>query len=108
MKEHIDLLRRSGLRFKSTAAIDPKIIGIKKKLTILKCVDDRTYYHCIFFISGKSRFLQKNSLEAEAIYQKTVQFCDHNFKYKHIYIQNDCCSKARLRLEENGWKVHNG
>ena len=108
MKEHIDLLRRFGLRFKSTQAVDPKAIGIKKRVTILKCVDDRTFYHFILFIDAKSRFLQKNSQEVEGIYQKTVQFCDHNFKYKHIFIQNDCCSKARLRLEENGWKVHNG
>ena len=107
MKERIDLLRRHKLLFKSSQTIDPKALDVKKRVDILKCVDQNSFYHFIIFIDAKSRFLQKNAEEVEAIYQKTVQFCDHNFKYRHIFIQNGLCSKARKRLEEKGWKVYN-
>ena len=106
MKEHIDLLRRHKLIFVSSLSIDPKKLGVKKRVDILKCVDSKSFYHFVLFIRAKSRFLQKNSEEVETIYRKTVQFCDHNFKYKHIFIQNGCCSKAKKLLEENGWKVY--
>ena len=107
MKERIDQLRSRKLLFRSTQTIDPKVLGVKKRVDILKCVDQNSFYHFIIFIDAKSRFLQKNAEEVEAIYQKTVQFCDHNFKYRHIFIQNGLCSKARKRLEEKGWKVYN-
>lgn len=107
MKERIDQLRRAKLLFTATQTIDPKAMGVKKRVDILKCVDRNSFYHFIIFIDAKSRFLQKNAEEVEAIYQKTVQFCDHNFKYRHIFIKNGLCSKAKAKLEEKGWKVHN-
>ncbi len=107
MKERIDRLRKAKLLFTKTERIDPKAMGVKKRVDILKCVDQNSFYHFIIFIDAKSRFLQKNAEEVEAIYQKTVQFCDHNFKFRHIFIQNGLCSKAKKLLLEKGWKVYN-
>lgn len=106
-KARIDLLRSSGLIFTRTEAIDAKAAGIKKRVDILKCVDAKSFYHCVLFVTSKSRFLQKNSAEVGEIYKKTVQFCGHNFKYKHIFIQNGLCSKAKERLTEDGWRIYN-
>ena len=107
MKEQIDRLRRHKLLFTATQTLDPKAMGIKKRVDILRCVDKNRFYHFVLFNDAKSRFLQKNAEEVEAVYGKTVQFCGHNFKYRHIFIKNGLCSKAKKLLEEKGWKVYN-
>lgn len=106
LKSKIDLLRKNGYLFKKIEPIDLKNINVKKKVDILKCIDEKDFFNFIIFVSGKSRFLQKNSDEIEEIYRKTVEFCGHNFKYKKIFINQPLCKKAKARLQENKWEVN--
>jgi len=106
LKEKLDLLRKKGYLFTKIETINPKKIGIKKKVEILKCIDKKSFFYFILFTNAKSRFLQKNYEEIEAIYQKSVEMCGHNFKYKKIFLNQPLCTKAKKRLIENGWEVN--
>ena len=41
----------------------------------------------------------------EEIYAKLALFCDHNFKYKIIFIDAPICSKAKEAFISLGWKI---
>lgn len=93
--------------FQKIESIDPRAFGVKKRVDILKCVDSAQYYHLIFFIDAKSRFLQKNAREIEGVFEACRDYLGHNIKHKTIFIANGLCSKAKELLQNNDWKVYN-
>jgi hypothetical protein len=41
----------------------------------------------------------------EEIYAKLTLFCEHNFKYKILFIDAPLCSKATKAFKDSGWKI---
>jgi len=105
MKEIVDLLQEKKLLFKSLKEIAPKELGTRKKIAIYLGVDLKKYYACILHINKKSRILQKEAKEIMALHEKLEEYNDSKINKKYIYIQAPLCSKAKLLMKEEGWKV---
>ena len=107
MKEMLERICRKQIVFTSLEMVDPKVLHTRKKLTIFSGVDRNSFYHLIFRMEQKSRFLRKHVEEIGELYAALTLHVKHNYKYKHLLLNAPLCSKAALLLEEQGWKVHN-
>ena len=105
MQKVVDSLRQKGKIYKKMQEITPKELGIRNKIKIYKATDINGYFWAIFAISQKSRLLMKDVHKFEEIFAKLSIFCEHNFKYKIIFIDAPLCSKAKLAFKEAGWKI---
>jgi hypothetical protein len=105
MQMVVDSLRQKGKIFKRMQEIPPKDLGIRNRIKIYKATDTNGYFWAIFAVSQKSRILMKDVHKFEEIYAKLVLFCDHNFKYKILFIDAPLCSKAAKAFKEAGWKI---
>jgi len=105
MQMIVDSLRTKGKVYKKMQEISPKELGIRNKIRIFKATDMSSYFSAIFAISQKSRILMKDVHKFEEIYKKLTLFCEHNFKYKMIFIDAPLCSKAKKAFKEAGWKI---
>jgi hypothetical protein len=105
MQMLVDSLRQKGKIFKKMQEISPKELGIRNRIRLYKATDLHGYFWAIFAISQKSRILMKDVHKFEEIYAKLSLFCEHNFKYKVIFIDAPLCSKAQKALKEAGWKI---
>ncbi len=105
MQMVVDALRQKGKIFKKMQEIPPKDLGIRNKIKIYKATDIHGYFWAVFAVSQKSRLLMKDVHKFEEIYQKLSLFCEHNFKYKVLFIDAPLCSKARKAFVEAGWKI---
>ena len=47
----------------------------------------------------------KDVIKFEEIYQKLSIFCEHNFKYRVIFLDAPLCSKAKEAFKSKGWKI---
>lgn len=102
-----DLMNKKGYIFKSAKIIDKKLLATRKKVDIFMCVDTKKFYHIVFFTEQKSRFLLKNAQEVLMLEEKIKLLSMHNNKYKHLFIKEGICSKAKHFLEQIGWRVYN-
>jgi hypothetical protein len=107
VKTLADLMNEKGYIFKSVNEIDKKILGSRKKIDIFMCVDRKSYYHIVFITMQKSRFLLKNAEEILALEEKIKSIRLHNNKYKHLFVKEQMCSKAKSFLQEQGWSIYN-
>lgn len=106
MKEMLEIVCKKHI-FTSLIMIEPKALCSRKKVSIFNGVDQQSFYHVIFSLSQKSRFVIKNAKEFIELEQKLVLHVEHHYKYKHILLNNALlCSKAALLLRQNGWKVY--
>ncbi len=105
MKEVLERLRAKYL-FTTFSSVETSVINTRKQMSIFEGVDSKQYYHLVFSISQKSRFLRKNVSEIGLLYERMVLHVNHNYKYKHLFLEADICSKARTSLENEGWKVY--
>ena len=105
MQMVVDSLRQKGKIFKKMQEISPKELGIRNKIKIYKATDTNGYFWAIFALSQKSRILMKDVHKMQEIYGKLTVFCEHNFKYKIIFIDAPLCSKAKAAFIESGWKI---
>lgn len=105
MKEMLEKVCKKHI-FTSLDVIEPKVLHTRKKISIFNGVDQHSFYHVIFDISQKSRFLIKNVEELVALERKLALHVGHNYKYKHMIIHASLCSKAALLLRQNDWKVY--
>ena len=105
MQMVVESLRQKGKIYKKMVDIPPKDLGIRNKIKIFKATDIQGYFWAIFAISQKSRVLMKDVHKMEEIYAKLSLFCEHNFKYKVIFIDAPLCSKAEKAFKEAGWKI---
>ena len=105
MQMVVDSLRQKGKIFKKMQEIPPKELGIRNKIKIFKATDTNGYFWAIFAISQKSRILMKDVHKMQEIYAKLTLYCEHNFKYKIIFIDAPLCSKAKAAFKEVGWKT---
>lgn len=105
MQMVVDSLRQKGKIYKNMQEIAPKELKIRNKIRIYKATDTKGYFWAIFAVSQKSRILMKDVHKFEEIYSKLALYCDHNFKYKIIFIDAPLCSKAEKAFIETGWKL---
>jgi hypothetical protein len=101
----VDSLRKKGKIFKKMQEISPKELAIRNKIKMYKATDISGYFWAIFAITQKSRVLMKDVHKMQEIYAKLTLFCEHNFKYKIIFIDAPLCSKAKAAFIEAGWKI---
>ncbi|MDQ1263750.1 MAG: hypothetical protein QG559_751 [Campylobacterota bacterium] len=101
----VDSLRKQGKLYKKMQDIAPSELGIRNRVKIYKATDINGYFWAIFAISQKSKLFIKDVKKFEEIYAKLALFCDHNFKYKIIFIDAPICSKAKEAFISLGWKI---
>jgi hypothetical protein len=102
----VDSLREKGKIYKKMQEITPKELGVRNRIKIYKATDINGYFWAIFAISQKSRVLMKDVHKFQEIYSKLTIFCEHNFKYKIIFIDAPLCSKAKDAFKQVGWKIY--
>jgi len=76
----------------------------RKKLKIYLGVDMNNNYYLIVELFTKSKFLIKNAKE---IIEFTSNISSINFKNnkKILSLQSPICSKAKIYLQEKGWRI---
>ncbi len=104
MKELVEFLKDKGTIFQRLQRVDLKSLGIKKRIGFFKGIDVEGAYWAIALIKRKSRIVQKDAKELEALVQN-LPF-EHAFKKKALLLQAPICSKAKALLEKEGWLVY--
>ncbi len=101
----VDSLRKKGKIYKKMKEVAPKELGIRNKIKIYHATDINGYFWAIFAVSQKSKLLMKDVRKFEEICSKLALYCDHNFKYKALFIDAPICSKAKDAFKTQGWKI---
>ncbi len=96
----------SGTLFSSLVTIDKTVLHTRKKMTILSGIDLKSFYHLMFDMEQKSRFVMKNAKEILALEEQVVLHVNHRFKHKHLLLNAPLCSHAQKYLEEEGWRIY--
>ena len=105
MKNLVEYLNRKNIIFKSLKEITPKELGSRKKVALYIGVDLNGYYALVMDLEKKSRVLRKEAEELMLLHEKVELYIDTKVTKKYIVIKAPLCSKAKLLLEERGWKV---
>lgn len=105
MKTLVEYLNHKNIIFKSLKEITPKELGSRKKISLYLGVDLKGYYSLVIQVKKKSRILQKEVGEFLNLHEKLESYIDSKVTKKYIIIEAPLCSKAKVLLEENGWKV---
>jgi hypothetical protein len=105
MKQIVEYLQKKNIIFKSLKEISPKELGSRKKVSLYIGVDLKGYYALVMQVEKKSRVLQKEAAEFLALHEKLEAYMDSKVTKKYIIIHAPLCSKAKVLLEEHGWKV---
>ena len=106
MKELVEFFKKRGVLFRTLEALDPKALGIKKRLELFEGVNLEGAFVLVMKIARKSRLLQKDAQQLELLAKEIESKLAHRFKYRYLIIQAPICSKAKRWLEENGWRVY--
>ena len=105
MKEIVEKMNAKNILCKSLHRIIPKEIGSRKKIEIYLGVNLKGFYCLVFKLKKKSRVLQKEAKELMLLHEKIETYKETKIVKKYIWIDAPLCSKAKVLLEENGWKV---
>lgn len=105
MKEIVEYLQKKGLVFKSFKQVMPKELGSRKKVELYLGIDLDSFYTVVMVLEKKSRVLRKEAEILLELHTKLEQYADTKINKKYLYIKAPLCSKARIFLEESGWKV---
>ncbi|NKQ40271.1 MAG: hypothetical protein HF962_01720 [Sulfurovum sp.] len=105
MKEIVEYFGKKGIVFKSLKTIKVKDLGSRKKVDIYLGVNIKEYFVMLLNIEKKSRILKKEVNELIELHLKLESFIGSKIVKKYILIKAPLCSKAKVMLEENGWKV---
>jgi hypothetical protein len=105
LKELSEIFVQKEILCPKLESIDPKELGSRKKLKIYFGVDNKSYYCLILVISKKSRVLKKEAIEFEELWRRVKILKETNIKKKYIFLKAPICSKAKVWLEEFGWRV---
>lgn len=105
MKTIVDVLRKKELLYKKLLKIDTQELKTRKKVLVYEAVDFERYYTAIFVLKQKSRFLRKDAVLLEILYERLKILQDHNFKKKIFLFDMPFCSKAQAQMKEQGWRL---
>jgi len=105
MKDIVDLLLKKNIISKKLNKIDNRLLKTRKKIDIYEGVLLNQNYVSIFVLKQKSRFLRKDIQPLEELYERLIEFVDHNFKTKILVYDMPFCSKAKEELKKSGWRL---
>ncbi len=105
MKNIVEYLQQKKLVFKSLKPISPKELGSRKKVMIFLGVDLKGFYADVMVVEKKSRVLRKEAEELRTLHERLEKYVDSAIKKKYMIIRAPLCSKAKVMLEEHGWRV---
>lgn len=91
--------------YKYIQTINLKELGIRKKISVFIVVDSNNQYSIAFYITQKSRFLQKDADKIEEIKSIILENIEYKVKEKIILIKSPLCSKAKNKLSLDKWIV---
>lgn len=106
MKNVVEYFSRKKYIFKSCKEIDKNLLKTRKKIQIYSTTDIDKNFHSIFIVEQKSRFLLKNAENLDVLDASMQRLENHNFKYKHLVIGPNICSKSINYLKNRGWNIH--
>ncbi len=105
MKHVVDTLLQKKIVLKKINKIDNKLLETRKKIEVYEGVCLNSNYVAIFYLKQKNRFLRKDIIPLEFIYEKLKELVDHNFKKKILIYDMPFCSKAKKELKDDGWRL---
>jgi len=105
LKQIVDYLQEKNIIFKSLKLITPKELGSRKKVELYVGISLKGFYSAVIVVEKKSRVLRKEATELMLLHEKLETYIDSSIKKKYMVIQAPLCSKAKVMLEEHGWKV---
>jgi len=105
LKKVVDVLASKNIILKSLEEIKLSSLGSRKKIQLFSGVKSDGYYLAVFSVNQKSRFLIKNANELIELEKRLELLKEHAYRYKYLLIASALCSKAKLFLKENGWKI---
>lgn len=85
--------------------INPKELGIRKKLDIFITKDLKDNIIILFHITQKSRFLQKDVDKIDEISNIVINSTQYSITSTAIFIESPLCSKAKAKMEKLQWIV---
>lgn len=106
MQETVDALQKKGKLYKKMLEITPKELALRNKIKIYKATDLKGYFWAFIVINQKTRVVMKDVAKYNIIYAKLVNYCDHNFKHRVLFIDAPLCSKAKVEFKKFGWKLY--
>lgn len=106
MKKIVDYLGGKGFIYKEFKNFDKSLLNTRKKFFIYTGTDVKSNYHLVFSYEQKSRFLLKHAKELMNFSMSVSTLLNHNFRYKHLFLTGEICSKSSNYLKMNGWKIY--
>lgn len=104
MKEMLEKICKNRI-LTSLETIHPNVLHSRKKVMIFSGVDANHYYHAVFRTEQKSRFIFKHAQEIIMLEKQLALHVKHAYKFKHLIVTSDICSKASKFLKDEGWRV---
>lgn len=101
-----DILVKNSLVFKKLQEIDLRSISKIKSYKIYYAIDINGFYSIIIFRNAKSRFVNRNLLIFEELFNTVLSLFDLNFTKRYFFINSQICSKSRKTLEDKGFKIY--
>ena len=81
MKELVEFFKKRGVLFRTLEPLDPKALGIKKRLELFEGVNLEGAFVLVMKIARKSRLLQRDALQLELLTKEIETKLAHRFKY---------------------------
>lgn len=92
--------------YQNITTINPKDFGIRKKIGIFLATYKNDEEYMIFYITQKSRFLQKDVDKIEEIKTIILKNIENDKDIKKtIFITSPLCSKAKEKMEKLQWLI---
>ena len=97
------ILKKFNIDTTNITMVEPKEIGVRKKVDIFTDHNHTTTY---IHTAQKSRLLQKDVESFEKIITNLQEHFNIKVTNKHIFIDSPLCSRAKTKFENNNWKVY--
>ena len=105
MKNLVDILNANNIILKKIEKIDLVNLGSRQKIDLFSGVDEAKYYTAMFLVANKSRFVKSSAIKLMELEKRLEIYVNHIYKNKVLIITSPLCSKAKLFLKEDKWKI---
>ena len=105
MKNIVETLAKNRVICKSFEKIDLKSLNSRKKIDLYLGVTIKKYYTIVIYINRKSTVVTKDIKDYLELHKKLEEYNSSKILKKYIIIKSTLCSKAKERLENEGWKI---
>ncbi|MBE0491788.1 MAG: hypothetical protein IBX44_06010 [Sulfurospirillum sp.] len=105
-KQISDLAIKRNLVLVKLQVFDKKKLGTRKKLTVFIGLDTKDFYHTFFIFEQKSRFVLQHAHELSQLQVTLDELRKRRSRFKHLCLCCAVCQKAKVFLENEGWRIH--